>query len=305
MHIAWSRIDLETMRSIDPGLYKNKLKEMSRELERELGITVVRNERDPEQKTRAAGRNEFEQSRRLDTNLREIRETIRACWDRSDSGRAFAAALGQEGMILARGDRRDFVIVDRQGGQHALGKRITGTTAAETRARMSDIDRAALPSVDQARERQADRQRSEGIASKPALQRDTRPAPEPRGSQPEIAQGPRLGPGGDSGAKVLDGVARAAVSLLDSVANMFSAPTAEKPVADRPPAERPTAEKGREPQAVSTPDPAKEAPQPAAHVREEQARSERRQELLRQYSQDIPPERQNDPDIGRTREREW
>ena len=31
-----------------------------------------------------------------------------------------------------------------------LSKRITGATAAETRARMADIDRAALPSVDEA-----------------------------------------------------------------------------------------------------------------------------------------------------------
>ena len=174
MHIAWSRIDLETMRAIDPGLYKNKMKEMSRELERDLGLTVVRNERDPEEKTRAAGRNEFEQSRRLDTNLREIRETIRACWDRSDSGRAFAAALGQEGMILARGDRRDFVIVDREGGLHALSKRITGATAAETRARMADIDPGQLPRVVAARGRQLDR---------------PRPAVSARGSMPRREQG--------------------------------------------------------------------------------------------------------------------
>lgn len=157
MHVAWSRIDLDTMRAIDPGLYKNKLKELCREMERDFGLTIVRNERDPDQKTRAAGRDEFEQSRRLDTDLTAIRETIRDCWDRSDSGRAFSAALEQEGLILARGDRRDFVIVDAEGGDHALSKRITGATAAETRARMTDIDRAQLPGVDQAKETQLER----------------------------------------------------------------------------------------------------------------------------------------------------
>jgi hypothetical protein len=134
-------------------IYKNKLKELCREMERDFGLTRVRNERDPDQKTRAAGRNEFEQSRRLDTDLTAIREAIRECWDRSDTGRAFAAALAQDGMILARGDWRDFVVVDREGGDDALSKRITGATAVQTRKRMSDIDRAHLPSVSEARER--------------------------------------------------------------------------------------------------------------------------------------------------------
>ena len=157
MHVAWSRIDLDTMKAIDPGLYKNKLKELCREMERDFGLTLVRNERDPEQQTRAAGRNEFEQSRRLNTDLKAIRETIRDCWDRSDNGRAFNAALEQQGLILARGDRRDFVVVDAEGGDHALGKRITGATAAETRARLADMDRTHLPSVDRAKEIQLER----------------------------------------------------------------------------------------------------------------------------------------------------
>jgi hypothetical protein len=162
MHVAWSRIDLETMKAIDPGLYKNKLKEISRQLEREFGLTVVQNERDPEQKTKAAGRNEFEQSRRLDTDLTAIRETIRDCWDRSDNGHAFEAALEEKGLILARGDRRDLVIIDHEGGIHSLSKRITGATAAQTRIRMADVDRDQLLSVREARAvlrdaRQADR----------------------------------------------------------------------------------------------------------------------------------------------------
>ena len=53
-------------------------------MERDFGLTIVRNERDPEQLTRAPGRNEFEQARRLDTDLKAIRETIRECWDRSE-----------------------------------------------------------------------------------------------------------------------------------------------------------------------------------------------------------------------------
>jgi hypothetical protein len=151
MHMAWSRIDLESMKAIDPGLYKNKLKEICRELEIELGLTCISSDRAADNKTRSADRNEFEQSRRLGTDLKAIRNTIQDCWQSADSGRAFAAALDERGLILARGDRRDFVVVDREGGEHALGKRITGASAAETRARLADIDTANLPDVENAK----------------------------------------------------------------------------------------------------------------------------------------------------------
>lgn len=151
MHIAWSRIDLASLKAIDPGLFKNKMKELCRAFEKEHGLTQVANERAADNRTRSANRAEFEQARRLGADLKAIRNTIRDCWQAADSGRGFAAALAEHGLILARGDRRDFVVIDRKGGDHALSKRITGATAAETRARMADLDRAVLPSVDEAK----------------------------------------------------------------------------------------------------------------------------------------------------------
>lgn len=156
MHVAWSRIDLEQRRARDPGLYKNKLKEISRRLECELGLARVSSEPPAGRKTRAPGRKEFEQARRLGTDLVQIREAIRASWDLAHDGRSFMAALAMHGLVLARGDRRDFVAVDRAGGEHALSKRITGATAAATRARLADLDAAKLPSVAQAKIRDAD-----------------------------------------------------------------------------------------------------------------------------------------------------
>ena len=167
MHIAWSRIDVETLTALDPGLYKNKMKNLCRDFEKEFGLTKVANERGADVKTKSANRAEFEQSRRLGTDLKAIRNTIHDCWHSADSGQAFAAALGEHGLILAKGDRRDYVIIDRNGGDHALSKRITGATAPETRQRMADIDRATLPSVDAAKTLQSQR-----------------PAPEPRPAQP-------------------------------------------------------------------------------------------------------------------------
>jgi hypothetical protein len=166
MHIAWDRIDTEKERAIDPGLFKLKLKEVCRELEKEMGLQIVRNERLPGEMTKPAARDEFEESRRLKTDLKEIRENIRECMDHSDSGKAFQAALGEQGYILAQGDRRDYVVIDECGGQHALSKRITGLTAGQTRDRLADIDKANLPGVERAqeiqRERMAERERQRG-----------------------------------------------------------------------------------------------------------------------------------------------
>jgi hypothetical protein len=238
LHIAWSRIDLEQMRAIDPGLYKNKLKEVSRQLERELGIARVRNERDPDHKTLAAARNEFEQARRLGTDLRAIREDVRACWERSDSGRSFAAALDEKGYILARGDRRDFVVIDRAGGDHALGKRIVGVTAAKIRARLADIDKQQLPSVDQAKTRQAERGRTasdrelQKIAAAPAPERvqgrEARPAASAATEQKPSPSSPAREAGvrspGDVAGRFAGGIARALGAAAEAIVNMFAPP---------------------------------------------------------------------------------
>lgn len=126
------------------GLYKNKLKRLAREIEKDYGLKIVSNERQADDRARAGHRDEFEESRRLGTELKVIRGAILDCFERSDNGKALRAALTERGMEPAQGDRRDcFVVIDAAGGQHALNKKLTGLTLAETRARLSDLDRAA------------------------------------------------------------------------------------------------------------------------------------------------------------------
>lgn len=73
LHLAWSRIARRKdgrLIALDPGLYKNKLKELSRRLERELSLKIVSSGRVPDAKTCAADRKEFEEARRLGTSLK-------------------------------------------------------------------------------------------------------------------------------------------------------------------------------------------------------------------------------------------
>jgi hypothetical protein len=313
LHIAWSRIDLEHGRAIDPGLYKLKLKDISRQLEHEFGLTKVRNERNPEQKTLAPGRKEFEQARRLGTDLKAIRETIRDCWERSDTGRSFQAALAEHGYILARGDQRDFVVVDPAGGDHALGKRITGATAAETRARLADIDKQHLPSVEQAKAIQAERaapeiapqvRSSEIVLEAPAEAVQARePAPADRPA-PEI-NAPMAPAHDDSGVRepgevagrFASGVARALGAVLGALSDMIAPP----PPPTRDQAQR--MERAADEQAVAR----AAADEEARHRAQlEQLRSDdlaRRRELEEQLRRDLAA-RERDDDYSRGRERE-
>lgn len=151
MHVAWSRMDHESLTARPLPFFKERLKRVSRELERHFGLTEVPNARKGPI-AYAPTRREEEQSRRLGIDLRDHRETIRDCFERSDCGRSFEAALAGQGLVLARGDSRDFLVVDREGGMHALGKRILGVPAAEIRNRLAGLSRDRLPTLEQARE---------------------------------------------------------------------------------------------------------------------------------------------------------
>lgn len=150
MHVAWSRIDEATLQAKPLPFFKLRLKEVSRELEKELDLTRVSSER-PRVEL-APSRGEEEQSRRLDTDLHGIRGAIRDAYERSDNGQAFAAALTDQGLTLCQGERRDFIVLDQEGGIHALGKRLLGDSAAQVRQHMADLDRAALPTVAEGRD---------------------------------------------------------------------------------------------------------------------------------------------------------
>jgi hypothetical protein len=157
LHAAWFRID-ENNRAHDPGLFKLRLMEVARWAEREFGLRELSNQRQPHDRARAPERSEMEESRRLGTDVRAIRTAILDCLERADGGKAFKAALEERGLMLANGDRRDcFVGVDQAGGLHSLGKKLTGQTLAETRARLADLDRSQLPDVEQAQDIQRER----------------------------------------------------------------------------------------------------------------------------------------------------
>ena len=137
------------------GNYENKLQLYAREVELKYGLQILSNE--PRPGARRADRNELEESRRLGTDVHAIRSAILDSLTKSDNGRSFDAAIKERNWIVAGGDRNCYVVIDEQGGKHALNKKLTGMTLKEIDARLGDLDRTKLPSVDQAQQMQRGR----------------------------------------------------------------------------------------------------------------------------------------------------
>lgn len=157
-HVVWSRIDIDRMRAVHMAHDRRRLMDLACELSRKFGLELP-----PGLKAWEA-KQKYERER-LDPSLAEKaqaeetgvtpeqrREEITAAYERSDTAEAFRAALEQKGYVLARGDRRGFVVVDQFGNPHSLTRYINGHKAGEIKKKLAALDPAQLPSVDEAKE---------------------------------------------------------------------------------------------------------------------------------------------------------
>ena len=308
-HIVWSRIDIETMRTISDSHNYRRHEIVARELERAFGHERVQGahiERDGQPRPeRTPNHKEHQQAERTGITPKAARAHITALWQRTDSGASFQAALEQSGWTLARGDRRDFVVIDPKGAAHSLARRIDGATAKDVRARMSDIDMKRLPSVAEGRAAQYARHGKPEPVKTPSRRR---PAAHEKTRSPAHAGRQTVRIIG-SVARPATGAARAttrpagrilktAGKALDGIANAFEglfggAPTPSKDGAP----------KGSAKDDNKIPlDPGKVPPKAAideASRREHEDKSAIRQKYLRHHSREVPDELQRDADIQR------
>ncbi|MCR9266256.1 MAG: relaxase/mobilization nuclease domain-containing protein [Alphaproteobacteria bacterium] len=148
-HAVWSRIDAQTMTAKPLPYFKNKLRDLGRELYLEHGWKMPHGfmnsrEADPRNFSLA----EWQQAKRMGRNARDLKEAIQDCWAVSDSRASFAAALRERGLYLARGDRRGFVAIPVEGEPLAIA-RSTRQRAKVIAERLGDPQ--DLPSVEETR----------------------------------------------------------------------------------------------------------------------------------------------------------
>lgn len=152
-HVVWSRIDAQEMKAIPLPFTHRKLQALSRELYLEQGWRM------PDGLARAGARDpanfslaEWQQAKRAGEDPQTLKLAFKEAWAISDSKTSLVQALKERGLILAQGDRRGFVAVDRQGEVYALA-RWTGLKTKEVKARLGDPKE--LPAVEQAQAQNA------------------------------------------------------------------------------------------------------------------------------------------------------
>ena len=200
LHVVWARTDIDTMTLRSDSMNYPAHERASKTMELEFGHEVVPGkhakrdrEKQPEFPDAAVNHAEWQQAERTGIDPAERKAQITALKEASDSPQAFMRALEEEGYILAKGDRRDFVLVDAAGEVYSLSRQIQGMKAAELRAFMKGLDPEILPSAEQAAQLQQmiqDARKKE--TEKQAAEKKAEPAPsesvQPEPATPEAAQ---------------------------------------------------------------------------------------------------------------------
>lgn len=160
-HVIWSRIDVENMTAIrmskDFVQHQITSRELEKEFNLEKGVSVLGPEKEGPRPERRPEQWEVFRGKENGIDPQKMKMEITELWNKAGSGKEFATDLDNHGYVLARGDRRNFCIVDSEGDVHSLARRIKGAKAADVRARLADIDSKALPNIKQAQEYQRGR----------------------------------------------------------------------------------------------------------------------------------------------------
>lgn len=193
IHVVWARTDMGTMKLRGDGWNYDAHERASLRLEQEFGHEQVPGkhakrdrEKQPEFPKAEVSHDEWQQSERGGIGHVQRRAQVKALFEASDTGLAFKAALEDAGYVLARGDRRGFVILDDDANVYSLSDQLPGVRAKDLRAFMVEIDLDNLPSVKEVRALLRDTQRPE-----PTLNQNQPEPPQPDPPAPEATEADR------------------------------------------------------------------------------------------------------------------
>lgn len=158
IHVVFQRADPETLKMWELWENFKKHEQASLRMSKEFGMEIVPGkhakrdrEKQPEFPRAETTQAEEQQAKRLGISTDELKAQITALRQQCDDAQAFKNALADAGYVLAKGDKRGFVLVDGEGEVLSLSKFVTDIKNKEYKAFMAPIDREALPSVDEAK----------------------------------------------------------------------------------------------------------------------------------------------------------
>ncbi len=154
-HIIWSRIDIDRMVAISDSLDAEKCHAASKEIAQELGLqrtySPYDKDRDGDRPERAPRK--YETMRGMETGIDPVamKREVSQLYRDSKTGQEFIDALKEKDLQIARGDRRDYCLVDKAGDVHSLARRLEGVNVAQLREFMKDVDPQSVPTIKQVR----------------------------------------------------------------------------------------------------------------------------------------------------------
>ncbi len=156
MHVVWNRIDTQTLKAAHHSHNYRTHEEVARSLERDFGLKRTQGvhaevEGAEKPKEKRPSTKESMQEAVTGWKKADAKAMIAAAWNAGGNGAAFQAYLEEGGYRLARGDSRDFVVIDPAGGVHSIRSGVKGLKVAEIRSRFVDLDQNQLESVAKAR----------------------------------------------------------------------------------------------------------------------------------------------------------
>jgi hypothetical protein len=157
-HTVWSRIDERTVKAVQLSHDHQSLRTVAREFARDHGLRLPRAMEKDNGRDRFKERQEREnlaeqqQEERSGISKQERLDAITAAWQESKTAKELVLALEQRGYLLARGDKRAYVVVDRAGEIHSLARQIRGAKAKDVKARLADYPLNLLPDARKAQD---------------------------------------------------------------------------------------------------------------------------------------------------------
>jgi hypothetical protein len=131
-HAIWSRIDTEKTKAVQIAHDHLKLRTVAREFARDYGLELPDGMKKDGKRDRFNDRakqenlGEKQQQERTGIDKEQRMAEIAACWTATKTGPEFVRAMEDKGYYLARGDQRDYVVIDLYGEIHSLSRQLGG-----------------------------------------------------------------------------------------------------------------------------------------------------------------------------------
>jgi hypothetical protein len=183
-HVVWSRVNTrgDRVKAVDIAYDRFKLGTVIREFCRDHKLELpermkpgkTKNSRVNVFNDRAENLPERQQKERTGITRDERKSVIAGCWKETSNGDAFVHAMQVKGYYLARGDKRDYVVLDLHGEVHSLSKQLSGVVRKrELEKRLAGYPPDKQPGVEKVKEFLA--QKRKDAIRKAVAQKETEP----------------------------------------------------------------------------------------------------------------------------------